>query len=76
MMAAIRCAGESSLVCAKAVRNGGTPAIAAAAASHSLRVMRMRSSGRVYNISMPTVEDLRKRYEDLTKRATDLRSYL
>ncbi|HEY7171704.1 MAG TPA: peptide chain release factor 2 [Vicinamibacterales bacterium] len=25
---------------------------------------------------MPTVEDLRKRYEDLTKRATDLRSYL
>jgi len=36
----------------------------------------MPSSGRVYNISMPTVEDLRKRYEDLTRRATDLRSYL
>jgi len=25
---------------------------------------------------MPTVDDLRKRYEDLTKRADDLRSYL
>jgi len=25
---------------------------------------------------MPTVDDLRKRYEDLSKRADDLRSYL
>jgi hypothetical protein len=25
---------------------------------------------------MPTVDDLRKRYEDLSKRAGDLRSYL
>jgi len=25
---------------------------------------------------MPTVDDLRKRYEDLSKRAADLRSYL
>jgi hypothetical protein len=27
-------------------------------------------------IQMPTVDDLRKRYEDLSKRADDLRSYL
>jgi len=25
---------------------------------------------------MPTVDDLMRRYEDLSKRATDLRSYL
>jgi len=25
---------------------------------------------------MPTVDDLMRRYEELTKRATDLRSYL
>jgi len=25
---------------------------------------------------MPTVDDLKKRYEDLSKRADDLRSYL
>jgi hypothetical protein len=29
-----------------------------------------------YNTFMPTVDDLMRRYEDLAKRATDLRSYL
>jgi hypothetical protein len=29
-----------------------------------------------YNTDMPTVDDLMRRYEDLAKRATDLRSYL
>jgi len=30
----------------------------------------------VYNKPMPTVDELMRRYEDLSKRAADLRSYL
>jgi hypothetical protein len=30
----------------------------------------------VYNSAMPTVDDMMRRYEDLTRRAADLRSYL
>jgi len=31
---------------------------------------------RSYNSCMPTVDDLMRRYEDLSRRAADLRSYL
>ena len=32
--------------------------------------------GAVYNEPMPTVDELMRRYEDLSRRAADLRSYL